>query len=82
MKSKTDPTPLKNADPFKSDYIDREPALQESRPTGPLKQGDEGRRCSLLLFVPRNVMSTLVDDMTGGYGYSHLAVDCGDFYIK
>jgi len=75
MKSKTITAQLK------SDYIDREPAKKESRPTGLLRQGDEGRQASLLIFVPRNVISALINDMTGGYGYSHLAVDCGELDV-
>ena len=67
--------------PIRSDYIDREPAQKESRPTGPLRQADAGLQCSLLLFVPRNTISALINDMTGGYGYSHLAVDCGEIDI-
>ncbi len=64
-----------------SDYLDREPAQIERQPTGPLGQAGEGRQGSLLIFVPRNAISTLINDMTGGYGYSHLAVDCGDIDI-
>lgn len=60
------------------DYLDREPAQKEGLPTGPLRQEDEKRQCSLLIFVPRNPGSKLINDMTGGYGYSHLAVDCGE----
>jgi hypothetical protein len=80
MKSKTITAPL-NTNQLKSDYIDREPAQTESRPTGPLRQAGEGRQGSLLIFVPRNAISALINDMTGGYGYSHLAVDCGELDI-
>ena len=76
LKSKTITAPL-NIDQLKSDYNGREPVQKESRPTGPLRQGGEGRQCSLLIFVPRDAISALINDMTGGYGYSHLAVDCG-----
>jgi len=72
-------TTLSNADQLKLDYIDGEPAGEEALPTGPFRQGCEG--CSLLIFVPRNVVSTMINDMTGGYGYSHLAVDCGEYDI-
>lgn len=72
MKSKT------NTDLLKSGYIDKAPAQKESLPIGPLKQRGEGHQGSLLIFVPRNAVSTLINDMTGGYGYSHLAVDCGE----
>ena len=80
MKRKTITVPL-NTDQLKSGFIDREPAQKESLPTGPLKQAREGRQCSLLIFVPRNTISALINDMTGGYGYSHLAVDCGELDI-
>jgi hypothetical protein len=66
---------------LKSGYIDREPAQKEGLPTGPLKQGGEGRQGSLLIFAPRNEISALINDTTGGYGYSHLAVDCGEIDI-
>ena len=80
MKNKTAQAPL-NADQFESGYIDKEPALKEGLPTGPMKDGGEGRQSSLLIFVPRNTVSALINDMTGGYGYSHLAVDCGEIDI-
>jgi hypothetical protein len=59
-------------------FIDREPAQKEKLPTGPFKLEGESYRCSLLIFVPRNPVSALINDATGGYGYSHLAVDCGE----
>ena len=80
MKRKTTATSL-NTDQIKLGYIDREPAQTEDLPTGPLRQGDVERQCSLLIFVPRNTVSALINDMTGGYGYSHLAVDCGELDI-
>lgn len=80
MKSKTITTPL-NMDQLKAGYIDREPAQEESLPAGPFKQAGEGYKCSLLIFVPRNTVSALINDLTGGYGYSHLAVDCGEVDI-
>lgn len=55
--------------------------MNEALPTGPLRQVDKGRHCSLLIFVPRSPISNLINDMTGGYGYSHLAVDCGEVDI-
>ena len=59
-------------------YIDREPALDTTRPNGPFKPSGEGHEGDLLIFVPRNVKSKVIDQMTGGYGYSHLAIDCGE----
>ena len=80
MKSKTIKT-LLSTNQLKSGFIDTEPAQRESLPTGPFRQGDEGNQCSLLIFVPRNEISVLINDMTGGYGYSHLAVDCSEVDI-
>jgi len=80
MKSKTITT-LLNTDQIKSNYIDKEPAQKEDLPAGPLRRGGEEYLCSLLIFVPRNAVSALINDMTGGYGYSHLAVDCGELDI-
>lgn len=80
MKRKTIAAVLK-IDRLRSDFVDREPPEKEGLPTGPLKRGREGPQCSLLIFVPRNTISALINDMTGGYGYSHLAVDCGELDI-
>ncbi len=77
MKTKRIKKPL-NKDLLKSGYIDREPAQKEGLPTGPFKQAGEGYRGCLLIFVPRNAIGALINDTTGGYGYSHLAVDCGE----
>ena len=59
-------------------YIDREPPLDNTRPNGPFRPSGEGHEGDLLIFVPRNVKSRVIDRMTGGYGYSHLAIDCGE----
>ena len=80
MKNKTIPTPL-NTEHVTSGYVDREPPQKESLPTGPLGQETEKHQPSLLIFVPRNTTSVLINDMTGGYGYSHLAIDCGEVDI-
>ncbi len=63
------------------DYVDREPPQKEGRPTGPLRQGGEGGRGSLLIFAPRNAISAMINDLTGGYGYSHVAIDCGEIDV-
>ena len=70
-----------NKDQVKLDFVDREPAEKEGLPTGPYKQADETSKCSLLIFVPRNTISALINETTGAYGYSHLAVDCGELDI-
>jgi hypothetical protein len=59
-------------------YIDTEPPLDESRPTGPFRTATEEHKGDLLLFVPRNEISRTINDLTGRYGYSHLAIDCGE----
>jgi hypothetical protein len=45
-------------------------------PTGPFHL--EQDECSLLLYVPRNIISRMIDEFTGAYGYSHVTVDCGE----
>jgi hypothetical protein len=32
----------------------------------------------VLLFVPRNEVSRTINSLTGKYGYSHMAIDCGE----
>lgn len=59
-------------------YIDREPALDSTKPKGPFRPSGDGHEGDLLIFVPRNKISRLIDQMTGSYGYSHLAIDCGE----
>ncbi|HEX7555084.1 MAG TPA: hypothetical protein VF338_00565 [Leptolinea sp.] len=80
MKSESIPLPM-NKDQVKSELIDKEPAQNESLPTGPVKLENADVRCSLLIFVPRNAISKLINDLTGGYGYSHLAIDLGEIDI-
>jgi hypothetical protein len=66
---------------LKSDYLDREPPQKEERPAGPMKLATAAPVCSMLIYVPRNAISALIDDTTGGYGYSHLALDCGEIDV-
>lgn len=47
-------------------------------PTGPYATRRRMQLGDLLIFVPRALDSYLIDDLTGGYGYSHVAVDCGE----
>ena len=47
-------------------------------PPGPFRLREGGRACDLLVYVPRSLESYLIDDVTGGYGYSHVAVDLGE----
>ena len=77
MKFKINKANLNSEHP-KTNTIDQEPAERPTLPTGPFKPGEEERQGSLLLFVPRNPIGEVIDKMTGGYGYSHLAIDCGE----
>jgi hypothetical protein len=52
--------------------------LKAHQPSGPFVPGGEGREGSLLLFAPRSLTGVLIDELSGGYGYSHLAVDLGE----
>jgi hypothetical protein len=64
-----------------ADYLDQAPAQDRRTPSGPFKPDNEGDTGSLLIFVPRNAASVLIDELCGRYGYSHLAVDCGEVDI-
>jgi hypothetical protein len=62
-------------------YLDTEPPLEKTLPTGPFKFANGECQADLLLFVPRNEIGRTIDDLTGKYGYSHLAIDCGEVDI-
>jgi hypothetical protein len=47
------------------------------KPRGPFT-ADAGHPCALLVFVPLSLKSRLIDDATGGYGFSHVAIDCAE----
>ncbi len=59
-------------------YLDTEPPLDKNRPTGPFRMAAENHEGDLLIFVPRNEISRTINNFTGRYGYSHLAIDCGE----
>ena len=59
-------------------YIDTEPPFEQRKPTGPFRMAGGEHQGDLLLFVPRNEISRAINDLTGRYGYSHLAIDCGE----
>ena len=47
-------------------------------PTGPYATQRRRQMGDLLLWVPRSIESVLINDLTGGFGYSHLTVDTGE----
>ncbi len=51
-------------------------------PEGPFETTRKEHIGDLLLWVPRRVDSYLIDDLTGGYGYSHSTVDTGEIDAK
>jgi hypothetical protein len=57
---------------------ERDPRTIAPLPTGPYAESRRKERGDLLLFVPRGLNSLIIDDLSGGYGYSHAAVDCGE----
>jgi len=59
-------------------HVDRPPKTRPSLPAGPAISNRGAQAGDLLLWVPRGLDSRLIDDVTGGYGYSHVTVDCGD----
>jgi len=62
-------------------YIDVEPSLEKRKPTGPFPTIFKESEGDLLLFVPRNEISRTINSLTGRYGYSHLAIDCGEIDV-
>jgi hypothetical protein len=50
-------------------------------PTGPYVTTRKRAGGDLLLFVPRGWNSLFIDDVTGRYGYSHVAIDCGEIDV-
>ncbi len=59
-------------------YIDTEPPLEKHLPSGPFHETVKERVGNILLFVPRNKIGRTISNLTGRYGYSHLAIDCGE----
>lgn len=57
------------------------PTVHPELPSGPFVVSRPDQAGDLLIFVPRSVESHLIDHATGGYGYSHVAVDCGEIEI-
>lgn len=47
-------------------------------PKGPFVVRRVGHAGDLLLWVPRGLDSFLIDELTGGYGYSHATIDSGE----
>ncbi len=47
-------------------------------PTGPYITKRSRQMGDLLLWVPRRIDSYIIDDLTGGFGYSHVTVDTGE----
>jgi hypothetical protein len=62
-------------------FIDTEPPLEKTLPAGPFQSASGTSQADLLLFVPRNEIGRTIDDLTGRYGYSHLAIDCGEIDV-
>lgn len=54
------------------------PEATLAAPTGPYATRRRQQIGDLLLWVPRGIESCLIDDLTGGFGYSHLTVDTGE----
>jgi len=57
--------------------IEPSPKRPPIPPGGPFTV-DAQHGCALLVFVPRSLESRLIDDATGGYGYSHVTIDIGE----
>lgn len=46
-----------------------------SMPTGTIAEVDDCH-CAILLFEASDELGRIIDRLTGGYGYSHVAIDC------
>lgn len=62
-------------------YIDTQPPLETTQPRGPFRVTTAEHIGDLLLFVPRNEIGRAISDLTGRYGYSHLAIDCSEIDV-
>jgi hypothetical protein len=47
-------------------------------PVGPFRTTRPQQLGDLLLWVPRAIDSVLIDELTGGFGYSHATIDTGE----
>src|SRR4051812_2232466 len=54
---------------------ERERSANPAKPRGPFTPD---HACDLLVFVPRTLEAHLIDEATGHYGYSHIAIDTGE----
>jgi hypothetical protein len=83
MKGKPAAAPAESESPQSSHllrkaYIDTEPPLEKQIPIGPFRLAAKEHEGDLLLFVPRNEIGRTISNLTGRYGYSHLAIDPGE----
>ena len=81
MKNSTWNAPSSYVERLRIPYIDVEPPLEKTKPSGPFPTKYPDSRGDLLLFVPRNEISRTINSITGRYGYSHLAIDCGEIDV-
>lgn len=49
--------------------------IEEPMPTGTIQQV-ENCECAILIFEASDELGRIIDKITGGYGYSHVAIDC------
>ncbi len=49
--------------------------IEEPMPTGTIQQA-ENCECAILIFEASDELGRIIDKITGGYGYSHIAIDC------
>lgn len=58
--------------------IESSPKEASSYPKGPYVTNRRQQMGDLLLWVPRRIDGLIIDDLTGGFGYSHSTVDTGE----
>jgi hypothetical protein len=61
---------------------EKEEPAHPGKPLGPFVVADKKHAGDILLFVPRHLYGHMLDDLSGGYGYSHLTVDCGEIDVS
>ena len=49
--------------------------VEEPMPTGTVAKKDDCK-CALIIFEADDTIGRIIDLVTGGYGYSHVAIDC------
>jgi hypothetical protein len=58
--------------------VEGNPKEKIATPTGPYAAKRRHQMGDLLIWVPQHLESFIIDDLTGGFGYSHVTIDTGE----